>query len=322
MVRRQRMKIVVTGGAGFIGSHLVDRLVMEDHDVIVVDHHRRNKLRFPNSNSRVYKMRFGDPELANMFEQESPDAVFHLAAQISVTHSVSNPVYDAQTNVIDALQLLQHAKRTGVEKFIFVSSGGAIYGDQELLPTPELMNAQPISPYGVNKQAFEHYLDAFGQVSDTSASVLRFANVYGPRQQLTGGEGGVIPLFLNKIFSKEEAIIFGDGSSTRDYVYVEDAVDAFMLALQKDLGVPINISTGAETSIQELWDILSDIHIGETKKVHEPDRPGEILRSCLDSSKCREVLGWEPATTLEQGLRQTYDWFKKTYYAAGDNKTN
>lgn len=317
------MKIVVTGGAGFVGSHLVDRLALEGHEVVVVDHHKRDKLRFPNSEARVIKTHFGDPKIVDLFLAEKPDAVFHLAAQISVTHSVVDPVMDAQINIIDALQLLQAAKDAGTKKFIFASSGGAIYGDEDIVPTPELPNAQPISPYGVHKQTFEHYLQSMSRDSAISPIVLRFANIYGPRQQLSGGEGGVIPRFLEKILTNDTAIIFGDGSATRDYVFVDDAVDAFLLALQTDVPFPVNIATEKETSLLELWDLLARIHGEDVKKQHLPERKGEIMRSCLNASLGREILLWKPKTSLEQGLQQTYDWFKKTYYdASGNNGTN
>lgn len=309
------MRILVTGGAGFIGSHLVDRLVAEGHEVLVVDHHKSEKLRFTNPQAKVFRIRFGDPVVKEILLQEKPEVVYHLAAQISVTYSVEHPLDDATTNVIDALRFLDAIKEAGVSKIIFVSSGGAIYGDHHIIPTPEVMNARPISPYGIHKQAFEHYLDSWQVNNNISVAVLRFANVYGPRQQLRGGEGGVMPIFLNNFFTHQESIIFGDGASTRDYLYVQDAVDAFLKALDRELPRPVNVSTGKETSVLELWEILSRIHAGEINKRHLPARSGEINRSCLDHSLAQQILGWEPKTALVDGLRETYDWFKKTYYA-------
>lgn len=310
------MKTVVTGGAGFLGSHLVDRLVAEGHKPIVIDHYRQDKLRFPNAKAKVYKMRFGDDAVGEVLEKERPDAVFHLAAQISVTYSVEHPIKDAQTNIMDALRLLDHAIKAGVGKMVFVSSGGAIYGDHPVTPTPEVMDAKPISPYGIHKQAFEHYLDGLQHRGDIDVSIVRPANFYGPRQQVKGGSGAVVPIFLSKIFNGEEALIFGEGASTRDYVYVKDGIDAFMKALQTSTHEPVNIATGEEVSILKLWEILSSIHDGETVKRHEPSRPGEIEKSCLHPGRAEKILGWRATTPLEQGLRETYDWFKKTYYDA------
>jgi len=310
------MKIVVTGGAGFIGSHLVDRLIEEGHGVVVLDHHQKDKLRFPNPAAKVYKLRFGDPQVEAALAKEKPEAIFHLAAQISVTFSVEHPIDDVETNIIDALKLLEYGRRAGVKKIVFVSSGGAIYGDHSIVPTPEVMDAKPISPYGIHKQAFEHYLDSLQNSSDISVAVLRPANIYGPRQQLTGGEGGVMPIFLNNFLNNRESVVFGDGSSTRDYLYVADAVDAFVAALDCKPPHPVNISTGRETSIAELWQILTAIHDGAALKKHLPFRPGEIMRSCLDASAAETILNWQPKTSLEQGLRETYDWFRSTYYDA------
>lgn len=316
------MKIIVTGGAGFIGSHLVDYLISHGHEVIVIDHFRREKLRFLNPAAKIYKVSFGSPEVEEILAKEKPQVIYHLAAQISVTYSIEQPLHDLETNILSALRLLEFSKKLGVEKIIFVSSGGAIYGDHHQIPTPEVMNAKPISPYGIHKQAFEHYLDSARIRGDINSAILRLSNVYGPRQQLTGGEGGVMPIFLNNIFTGKKSVIFGDGSSTRDYLFVHDAVEAFICALDHELDQPVNISTGQETSISQLWQLLQQIHQEGIEKDHLPFRAGEIMRSCLHPAQAQSLLGWRAATSLEQGLRETYDWFKATYYdAQGDNGT-
>jgi UDP-glucose 4-epimerase len=305
------MKVLVTGGAGFIGSHLVDRLVSEGHDVVVIDHHKRKKRRFPNPEAKVHKVSFADAQaMEGVFTREKPDAVFHLAAQISVTKSIADPAGDAQTNIVDAIALLELARRHGCKKIIFSSSGGAIYGDHGVRPTPEIMNAKPISPYGIGKQAMEHYLEIYNQTYGVPSVSLRFANIYGPRQ-LSGGEGGVVSIFVDRIIKGEETIMYGDGSMTRDYLFVLDAVDAFIRALEHGVIGPVNISTGREVSVADLWGKIQDIHGAKQEPNFKPFRPGEVQHSVLSPHRAKEVLGWEPKTTLEEGLKETYDWFKE-----------
>ena len=305
------MTILVTGGAGFVGSHLVDRLISLGHRVIVVDHHQSNKQRFTHPEAVVYKMAIGDPSLAQVFEEEQPDVVFHLAAQISVTRSIDDPAYDAQRNIVDGLNILELAAATGVKRFIFASSGGAIYGDHPQRPTPEDMNAFPLSPYGIAKQSFEHYLRHYSEHRGVSGLALRFANIYGPRQQEVGGYAGVMPVFISRLLSDKPVTIFGDGSSTRDYVFVDDAVDAFVAAMNSDETGVMNISTGQEVSVLDLWHALRDIHGEEHEAEHAPARPGEVQRSHLSADKAKERLGWKAKTAIKDGLQKTYEWFKK-----------
>lgn len=309
------MKILVTGGAGFIGSHLVDALVARGDEVIVVDHYQREKLRYPNAGARTYKVDFRDPSVADILRDERPDAICHLAAQISVTHSIAHPIKDASRNVVDALYFLDHAREAGVKKFVFSSSGGAIYGDHPMRPTPLLHDTMPNTPYGVSKQMFEYYLAQFWEQYRLPYVSLRFANVYGPRQQATrsGEEGNVISIFLSRLLSEDPIVIYGDGTASRDYVFVQDAVDAFVRALTTDHVGPVNISTGKETSVRNLYDALIGIHGKEHPLHHHPFRHGETVRSVLSYDSAKLHLGWEPKTSLEDGLRATYDWFMDSF---------
>ena len=302
------MKILVTGGAGFIGSHLADALIAAGHEVVIVDHHKKDKPRFPNEKATVYKISFHSPELEEVFRTEKPDAVCHLAAQISVTHSVANPIADAQTNIVSSVHVLDLARKYGVKKFVFASSGGAIYGDHPERPTPEKHDAQPISPYGVAKQAFEHYLDLYREQHGFATVALRFSNVYGPRQMALG-EASVIAIFLERLRTGRPATIFGDGSATRDYLFVGDAVRAFVKALTSDFVGTVNIATAKETSVLELWNTLRTIHGKEHPLDFFPFRPGEVERSVLSPAWAKEVLDWEPQTSLEAGLKETYEWY-------------
>lgn len=309
------MKVLVTGGAGFVGSHLVDGLVEAGYDVVVVDHHQREKLRYPNVKTVVYKMSFNDPQMADVLADEKPEVICHLAAQISVTKSIADPIFDANRNIIDSLQLLERARLAGVKKIIFASSGGAIYGDYPIQPTPLVENSQPTTPYGVSKQILEYYLAAYYTMYGLDYVALRFANIYGPRQQVSkfGEEGNVISIFLNRLLTGKPITIFGDGQASRDYLYVKDAVQAFLYAIKSEYVGKVNVSTSQETSVQELFDNLVAIHGADQPVVYEPLRKGETMRSVLDNSSAKVCLGWEPTIMLDEGLRLTYDWFMQAF---------
>jgi len=309
------MKVLVTGGAGFVGSHLVDGLVEAGYDVIVVDHHQREKLRYPNERATLYKMDFNDERMGVVLADEKPDVICHLAAQISVTKSIAEPIFDADRNIIDSLQLLERARLAGVKKIVFASSGGAIYGDYPVSPTPLVEDSLPTTPYGVSKQVFEYYLAAYYKMYGLPYVALRFANIYGPRQQASklGEEGNVISIFLNRLLMGEPVTIYGDGSATRDYLYVEDAVQAFIAAIEADYVGKVNVSTTEETSVVELFAKLGAIHGQEHLANYKPFRAGETKRSVLDNTSAKEFLGWEPKTGLDSGLKRTYDWFMATF---------
>ena len=303
------MKVLVTGGSGFIGSHLVDGLIEAGHNVLVIDHHERERRRFLHPEAQYHKMTFASRGATDVLQKERPDAVCHLAAQISVTRSVADPIFDAERNVFDSVKLLEEARKAGCEHFLFASSGGAIYGDHPVRPTPEIMGAKPISPYGVSKQAFEHYLAGVG---DMRCASLRMSNVYGPRQS-SKGEASVIAIFIDRLLAAEPVQIYGDGSSTRDYLFAPDAVRAFLAALESDVSGTFNVSSGQETSLLDLWETLRGVHGEEHPMKHAPARVGEVQRSVLDPSSARETFGWEPQVSLRDGLQKTYDWYKEGY---------
>lgn len=308
--------IFITGGLGFLGSHLVDAYRAQGDRVIVVDHHKKEKLRFFEGDTDIHRYDFSDARVRDILMETRPDVVFHLAAQISVTHSVLFPTEDAQKNILASVRFLEWCKDAGVRKVVFSSSGGAMYGDHPVRPTPLLHNAQPLSPYGLSKQAFEHYLESAYNTQGISYVSLRFANLYGPRQQVTKpmGEGNVISLFLDKLLvTGEPFTVFGDGSATRDYVFVQDAVDALIGAAQFAGSGTINVGSGKETSVNDLIEFLKKIHGVDHSIVYAPFRVGEVYRSVLDPESAREMLGWEARVSFRDGLQQTYDWYRKTF---------
>ncbi len=308
------MKVVVTGGAGFVGSHVVDALVLRGDEVLVIDHYKREKLRFENAGSRIHKLSFGHETVEQIFADEKPDVVVHLAAQISVTASITDPIDDAQRNIIESLRLVRIAEMAGCKRFVFISSGGAIYGDHPVRPTPVLDDAFPLSPYGVAKFAFEHYLVGVAARSGMKTIALRFANIFGPRQQLkSSGEGNVMAVYLARILSGNPVTIFGDGSATRDYVYVRDAVSAILAAIDSDAEGIVNIGTGQGITVQTVYDTIMEIHGSQHPLLYEPFRKGEVLHSVIDPVTGYDVLGWKARVSFQQGMQEMYDWFMETF---------
>ncbi|MCX5723075.1 MAG: GDP-mannose 4,6-dehydratase [Nitrospirae bacterium] len=304
------MKVLVTGGAGFIGSHVVDRLVQEGHDVVIVDNLSTGKRRNINRAARFCKMDIQSWRLERVFRNERPNIVMHFAAQMDVRKSVEDPVFDAQVNILGMLNVLQQAVRHGVRKVVFSSSGGAIYGEQDVYPAPESHATKPLSPYGISKLCGEQYLSYYQRVSGLQVVNLRYANVYGPRQD-PDGEAGVIAIFIQKLLNNEQAIIHGNGRQTRDFVYVEDVVEANLAVMGPDTQGTYNVGTGQETSINDLMRILIE-HTGSTgKEVHGPAKRGEQARSVIDASKFHQELSWEPRVELSEGLKRTVDYFRE-----------
>ncbi len=312
------MKALVTGGAGFIGSTLVDRLLAEGHQVDVVDDLSSGKLanladaRADQANRlSFHQIDIRDAGLVELMARQAPDVVFHLAAQADVRVSVARPVFDAEVNVVGSLNVLEGARAAGARKVVFASSGGTIYGepDPSQLPVKESHPQQPLSPYGVAKKVVGDYLFAYRALHDLEYTALALANVYGPRQD-PHGEAGVVAIFTGKLLAGEPCTIFGDGEQTRDFVYVDDVVDAFVRAADKGSGLLANVGTGREVSVNELYATMAAAAGVTEPAVMAPARAGELARSALDPGRADLHLGWKPWTTLEAGTQQVIDWFR------------
>lgn len=305
------MKILVTGGAGFIGSHVVDRYVAQGHQVVVVDNLSTGRGEFVNPRATLHVADIRSPRLAKIFDAERPEAVNHLAAQMDLRRSVVDPGFDAQVNILGTLNLLECARRSSVKRLIFASTGGAIYGDGAEPPTPEDHPTRPASPYGIAKLAVEHYLACWETLYGIRTLALRYANVYGPRQN-SAGEAGVVAIFAHRLVTGSAAVINGDGEQTRDYVYVDDVAEANLRALERhDLSGAVNIGTGIETSVNELFRQLARAADARAEPRHGPPKPGEQRRSALDSSLAKRLLDWTPRVSLDEGLRRTVDDVKR-----------
>lgn len=295
------MKILVTGGAGFIGSHVVDRYIELGHSVVVVDNLSTGRPEFVNKKARFYKLDIVSNELKDVFQKEKPEIVNHHAAQIDIRKSVEEPVFDAQTNILGSLNLIQNCIDSGVKKFIFASSGGAVYGEPEYLPVPETHRVQPISPYGVSKLTIENYLFAINCYKELDYTILRYANVYGPRQNPLG-EAGVCAIFLGKMRRGETCILYGYGEPIRDYVYVGDIVEANVSALTRGSRGIYNLGTGIGTSVKGVYEILKEMIGYKIEPEYKPLRQGELKRIYLDCAKAKKELGWAAAVSLRDGL--------------------
>jgi len=304
------MKILVTGGAGFIGSHLVDRLVQEGHEVVVVDNLWTGKRRNLNREARFYKLDIQSSRLERVFNRERPLLVMHLAAQVDVRRSVEDPIFDAQVNVLGTLNLLEQAVKYGTRKVIFASSGGAIYGEQDVFPAPESHPIRPLSPYGISKLNAEQYLAYYQRVSGIQYVILRYSNVYGPRQD-PEGEAGVVAIFTGKMLAGEQPIINGNGRQTRDFVFVDDVVEANLAVMGKEVQGVYNVGTAEETSINDLFRLLVELTNANCKELHGPAKKGEQARSVVDIARLRQELGWEPKVPLREGLARTVEFFRE-----------
>jgi UDP-glucose 4-epimerase len=290
------MKALVTGGAGFIGSHLVDALLERDDTVAVVDDLSSGRREHVPDRVPLYVTDIAD--IAEAMERERPDVVFHLAAQVDVRKSVADPANDARINVAGTASVLEAARRAGVRRVVFASTGGALYGEGAPLPTPESAPLEPFSPYGASKAAAETYLELFSRLYGLSTMALRFGNVFGPRQD-PHGEAGVVAIFAGAAAEGRPVTVYGDGTQTRDYIYVSDVVSAALAAASSDATGAVNVGTGVETSVLELVDAIG------TRAEHAPARTGEVARSCLDVGRAAALLGWQAAVTLDDGLRRT-----------------
>jgi UDP-glucose 4-epimerase len=314
------LKALVTGGAGFIGSNLVDALLARGDEVVVLDNLKTGRRSNLDSalarGARLVVEDVRDAALVrSLLEEERPEVVFHLAAQMDVRVSAAEPVYDAEVNVIGTINMLEAARASGTRRFVFASTGGAIYGETDVLPTPETTEVNSEAPYGHSKYSAEGYCDLWTRLHGLSTVSLRFGNVYGPRQDPLG-EAGVVAIFCGKLRDGGDPTVFGDGLQTRDYIYVEEVVSAALIASSNEVSGPFNVGTGVESSVLDLVEVLRklgrEMDITRPGDSFEPQfapaRAGEVQRSVLDPAKSREVLGFEARVQLEEGMRRTLEW--------------
>ena len=306
---------LVTGGAGFIGSHLVDRLVALDYRVVVIDNLSGGKLKNLNTAASFHHSDITQPAASDVFQREQPDLVFHLAAQTSVSYSTRDPVKDGEINVIGTLRMLEASRRYGVEKFIYSSTGGALYGDPEVDPCPDDHPVIPLSPYGMSKHLGEMYMQFYRRLYRLNYTSLRYGNVYGPRQD-PHGEAGVIAIFAQAMLEGKQPEIFGDGEQERDFVSVEDVVEANILAIDRGDGQAMNIGTGQRTSVNRIFELLKSIIGYKWDPVHGPARLGDVYQISLESARAAKDLGWVAQVDLEEGLRRTAEYFREAVQAA------
>jgi UDP-glucose 4-epimerase len=303
------MEVLVTGGAGFIGSNIVDGLIEEDHKVIVVDNLSTGKKENLNEEAEFYQLDIRDQELEKVFEENNITHVIHHAAQIDVQHSIKDPLFDAQNNILGTINVLDMAKKYEVEKIIYASSA-AVYGEPDYLPLDEEHPIKAMSPYGITKHTPEHYIKMYNELYDLKYTIFRYSNVYGPRQD-PKGEGGVVSIFVDKMLAEERPIIFGDGEQTRDFIHVFDIVKANLFALEKGDNILVNISTESRDSVNDLVDYLNEILPYSLEAINEDARKGDILHSSLANGKAKELLGWTPDYDLRAGLEQTVEYYSK-----------
>ena len=309
------MKILVTGAAGFIGSHVVDTYIANGYDVVAVDDLSTGRLSNLNPAATFYKMDVRSPELAGIFEKERPDVVNHHAAQMDVRRSVSEPLFDADVNILGSINVIENAQKHGVKRFIYISSGGAVYGEPEYLPCDENHPVRPICQYGASKYTIEHYLYLYHHIYGMNYVILRYANVYGPRQN-PHGEAGVVAIFTGQMLANEPILINGDGEQQRDFVYVGDCAHANLLALTTSkVNTVHNIGSGLGSTVNDIYGLLKDIACYEKLPKYGPARLGETRRIYLDTGKAARQLGWVPSVNLMEGLKTTVAYFQKVEMA-------
>lgn len=306
------MKILVTGGAGFIASHLVDRLVADGHHVVVVDNLTAGQRENVNPKALFYEVNICDAvSLEEVFRKEKPEVVDHHAAHVNVRKSVEMPAYDANINILGSLNLCELSKKYQVKKFIYVSTGGAVYGEPKVLPVKETCPVEPLSQYGVSKHTVEHYLSIFYKLYGLNFTILRYPNVYGPRQS-PHGEAGVVAIFSELLLQNIRPTIFGDGTKTRDYVYVDDIINANMIVLNNvGNGEIYNLGWGKEISDFEVFHTVRRALASNIEPIFGKKRPGEIDHISLDSSKAMEELKWKPKVTFEKGIKLATQYYQK-----------
>jgi UDP-glucose 4-epimerase len=301
--------ILVTGGAGFIGSNVADRFIEEGHQVVIIDNLSTGVESNLNKKAKFYKVDVRSAVIDKIFEKEKPEVLCHHAAQIDVRKSTSDPIFDAEVNILGSLNLFNACVKHKVKKIIFASTGGAIYGEQDYFPADENHPANPLSPYGVAKLTIEKYLHFYKEVYGIDFVALRYANVYGPRQN-PFGEAGVVAIFTERLLEGKKAVINGDGKQTRDFVFVEDVVKSNVLALKYSQSDIFNIGTGIETDINRIFRTLKGKIGSKQKELHGPAKPGEQQRSVLECSKAKRLLKWKPKYDLEEGIAKTVKYYR------------
>ncbi len=312
------MNILVTGGAGFIASHIVDAYLEAGHKVCVVDNLSTGRKENLNAGAQFIEIDICDPAIEEIFAANNFDTVNHHAAQMDVRKSVEDPAYDARNNVLGIINLLQNCARFSVSKFIFSSTGGAVYGEQQQFPADEEHPNWPVSPYGISKLSGEKYIHYYFHNYGMQYVVLRYANVYGPRQN-PFGEAGVVAIFSTRLLTGQKAVIYGDGIQTRDYVYVGDVVRANVLALGYLDNGCFNIGTSIETDVNVLFAKINELTHAAQEEIHEPPKEGEQMRSVLSYERAKGQLGWQPEISLDEGLHKTVEWFRD-FVSASDPK--
>ena len=303
------MKILVTGGAGFIGSHVVDLFVSQGYEVVVVDNLSTGRVTNLNPAAKFYQTDIRSPEVAEIVARERPDFISHHAAQIDVRRSVVDPLFDAEVNVLGSIRLVEAARQYGVQRFVYISTGGAVYGEPEYLPCDEAHPINPICPYGISKHTVEHYLFLAHYNYGLNYTVLRYPNVYGPRQD-PHGEAGVVAIFCGRMLRQEPVTIYGDGLQERDFLYVGDCARANLLAVQQAQDGIYNLGTGRGANINELFDILREITHYPLRPGYGPAKVGETYKIYLQAAKAARDLGWQPTLSLSEGLSQTVAYFQ------------
>lgn len=305
------MKIMVTGGAGFIGSHVVDMFITHGHEVVVVDDLSTGRLSNLNPAATFYQIDIRSPELAQVFEKEKPQVVDHHAAQMDVRHSVEDPIFDADVNVLGSIRLIELARQHAVERFIYISTGGAVYGEPEYLPCDERHPINPICPYGASKHTVEHYLYMYHELYNLDYVILRYPNVYGPRQD-PHGEAGVVAIFTGQMLKGDQVVINGDGDQERDFVYVADCARANLLALTtQNTNTVFNLGEGKGTTVNQVYEELKRITSYQLSAVHGPAKVGETRRIYLEAEKAARDLAWQPTIGLGKGLEETVQYFQQ-----------
>ncbi|MFC1566602.1 NAD-dependent epimerase/dehydratase family protein [bacterium] len=303
-----KKNILVTGGAGFIGSHVVDGYIDAGHKVTVIDDLSTGNKQNINPKADFLKMDIRNKKVEELFQKKKFDVVNHHAAQIDVRKSVLDPIHDAEINILGSLNLIENAKKYNLKKFIFISSGGVMYGECSKGKN-ENTKSEPLSPYGLSKLSFEHYVSYYSKLFKIPYVILRYGNVYGPRQN-PKGEAGVVAIFSNQMIANEQTYIFGDGKQKRDYVHVEDIKRSNLKALTKSKNEIFNIGTGKSVDVNVLHKKMASIFEYTKKVIHKHARPGELQASRLDISKAAKGLGWKPRLNMDKGLKQTIDYYK------------